>query len=286
MTGINKLISKALPGDIILLAPEDDMPESAKPEKCIIKADFDTPFELIEYAMSHPFSHYIQYKADTYTDELQISCNMLSKRSNFKLDGIIENLKGEQFERYKIDDVHRFQFRCRDDVGKIEQSIEQCLEALPRNQVTTSAVPLIIDEFMTNAIYSAPLGVEPEWDNVRQRDNSEIVYSGDRCGIVGVAANDEYIFLECIDPYGTLVPQNIISGICQTYKRGDKQVLRDDETRGGGIGSRMIWDKCVTFGINVIRHNCAMVFCVIPYRLSLRKIANHPKSLHIMVSGE
>ena len=174
----------------------------------------------------------------------------------------------------------------RDDVGKIEQSIEQCLEALPRNQVTTSAVPLIIDEFMTNAIYSAPLGVEPEWDNVRQRDNSEIVYSGDRCGIVGVAANDEYIFLECIDPYGTLVPQNIISGICQTYKRGDKQVLRDDETRGGGIGSRMIWDKCVTFGINVIRHNCAMVFCVIPYRLSLRKIANHPKSLHLMVSGE
>ena len=68
----------------------------------------------------------------------------------------------------------------------------------------------VIDELFTNAVYNAPIHEEKDSRLQERSSLIELKYAGDKEGYFKFAYNDNYIFVECCDPYGSLNAKKLV----------------------------------------------------------------------------
>ncbi len=142
-------------------------------------------------------------------------------------------------------------------------------------------VMIIIDELFSNALYNAPAD-ENGYPIFKAMDRHENVkYPGNKNSRIFAIHTDKDLFIGCVDPWGSIDRDHIVSIIHNAYSTG--QVT--EESKGAGLGLRMMLDRSRSLYIVSEHRERTLVCCHMRLNISLKKVENVPKQLHMNCFG-
>src|SRR3989339_1008192 len=238
--------------------------------------------ELIYYAARNELWHIIRKDSLCLIDELLLSLTMLDSELDIKVEGLVDNMKKRPFNLYQFENSMEIPFHQKSDWDKIMNAYEIFTGALPKNEIIKNVIPFVVDEFFTNAIFNSPLGKMRGWEGHRSNTKGD-VFKFINKGMMRTTYGAEYVFIECMDPFGTFDPLSMLKCIKKTYEVGIADAIRSDTNKGAGIGLRLVWDRSISMGALVEQDKFCTFFSVIPYRIPSKMLAMHPKNFHIVL---
>ena len=210
--------------------------------RCIGVTTKRSPTEIINSVHKTGIPHIVQTDSISSHDEILVALRMLSNSDDFYKNGAVPDFLKDEYKKYQINDFKRIPFSCKHEFARIEKQVSEEISGLPRNEITKNGIKVILNELFSNAIYSAPM--EDDYGRVapNRTGNAEICYNNERKGFVQLGYNDDFLFIECVDPYGSLNPMTIISQIRKSFHIGLENTIKHNYTGGAGIGLRLVYN--------------------------------------------
>lgn len=146
-----------------------------------------------------------------------------------------------------------------------------------------SLIGIVADEFITNALYNAP--ITP--DGVRRfadRSRTVPVELPLKHAIeLGFTCDGERFGLSSTDPFGSLTARRVQENLARGLRRGGDQVV--EGSGGAGVGLYRILDSVSHFVVNIEPGHRTELIGLLDVRGSYRNLASKGKSLNLFVSG-
>jgi anti-sigma regulatory factor (Ser/Thr protein kinase) len=144
-------------------------------------------------------------------------------------------------------------------------------------------VRIVTDEFITNALYNAPVNS----DGVRRyadRSRTLPVELPLRNAVeLRFACDGERFGLSTTDPFGSLTADRVQVNLARGLRRGSDQVV--EGTGGAGVGLYRILDSVSHFAINIEPGQRTELIGLLDIRGSYRNLASKGRSLNLFVAG-
>jgi anti-sigma regulatory factor (Ser/Thr protein kinase) len=139
----------------------------------------------------------------------------------------------------------------------------------------------VADEFLTNAMYNAPVTAEglPRYLERSRRD--PVVLDIEQRVTVKFCCDGRRFGLSTIDPFGTLAPERVQDYLARGYRKGDDQI---SETSGGaGLGLYQIMDSLSHFVINIEKGRRTEMIGLVDVDGTYRRFRSTGKSFNMFV---
>lgn len=144
-----------------------------------------------------------------------------------------------------------------------------------------SMIRLVADEFLTNAIYNAPVDAEgrPRFHG-RPRTEQVTLEPGEQV-IVRMCCDGRRFGISASDPFGSLTPARLQDYLARAFRRGEDQVCEADG--GAGLGFYQILDSLSHFVVNIDPGQRTEMIGLIDVSGGYRTFATNGKSFNIFV---
>ncbi len=275
---------KLFPDDIYLVCPNSIIPKDIPKDRCIGLIEKANKGTVVNLLFDSCVPHILQLGSENFLDELYIAGSMISSPDVFFENGIVSLLTKKVFDKYKIDNYEEVEFNSRDDKKNVMAFFMSNIAKLPRKNTIEQDVAFVVDELFTNAIFNAPAQKDYGEKTLTRLNLNDIIYSFGNVGRFRFGANEKYVFIECTDPYGSLIPKKIFQHIRNTYLFGVRDTISMSEKTGAGIGVRYVYDLSVSYNVLVNKDKATSICCIIPYGMSTKKKEKISRSIHVLYS--
>jgi hypothetical protein len=138
-----------------------------------------------------------------------------------------------------------------------------------------------LDEFLTNALYNAPVDAtghprfarRPRTERVELQPEEEIT--------LRVCCDGRRFGISTSDPFGSLAPERLQEYLARAFRRGEDQVNEADG--GAGLGFYQILDSLSHFVVNIDPGRRTEMIGLIDVSGGYRTFASNGKSFNIFV---
>jgi len=178
---------------------------------------------------------------------------------------------------YKVLD---FTFGSSMEKSDLMEEILISLDSIPGAKRQKEEIMLIVDELFTNALYNAPT-VSMGTGSISRKDSVSL--KAEKKANIQITFDQESrnIYIGCVDLFGTLLPQQLVNKLNNTYKKGVESSITFG-VGGAGIGVRLMYEKsdCMSICVQSEKKTC-MMFSV---PLTKKKGEFSGKNLHFLQS--
>jgi hypothetical protein len=180
--------------------------------------------------------------------------------------------------------VHEVIVKSSDQKNPLVEDVGNYLTSIGCNKRLVGLARGVIDEFVMNAVYNAPVDKKgvPKYatrsrsERVDLLKNEEVRFR--------YACDGRLLALSVEDNFGRLEPSTVLNYLRKCFMRGDDQI--DKKQGGAGLGLYYIFESLNQFIINVQRKKRTEMIGIMDISGSYRDFAEQPKSLNIFIQEE
>lgn len=137
------------------------------------------------------------------------------------------------------------------------------------------------DEFVTNALYNAPLDANGVHRFAHLARTEEAVLVQGEEVVVRFCCDGRRLGISITDPFGSITPARILEYLAKCYRGDALQV--DDKPGGAGLGLYYIFDAVSHFVVNIAPRKKTEMIGLIELDDSYRKVADRGKAFNIFL---
>lgn len=193
--------------------------------------------------------------------------------------------RGEIFglEKYFVWGVEPRSLRLRDsrEKNRALDVISDYATAIGVHSRLRQSIRTVADEFITNAIYNAPVGPAGERLYASRPRTIPVILEPEKEIVVNYCCDGRRFGLSTIDPFGSLTPGQVQEYLARSFRRGDDQVV--ESTGGAGLGFYQILDALSHFIVNIDPGSRTEMIGLVDVSGSYRTFAESGKSFNIFV---
>lgn len=237
--------------------------------------------EVIKKLYNSESMHIVSRSKNNLQKELNVSALMLcSPETFFKFP--VASIFHPEDSSMLYENKHKvieYEFSCSADKYKSLILFEVEMEKMSLNESAISTIRSIADELFTNAIYNAPN--EKVSEKAADRKVAHAYEDGKKAKLF-IGKDDNYILIGCTDPYGSLDTKDFVERLYNGSQKGVESVMNMDSMGGAGIGTYMMFESSVNLYVGVEEGVQTTVMCMVPYKISSRKLKRMTKNLHFL----
>lgn len=236
------------------------------PPNSIVVSDNLEPRQVVEAFSNGVKSHLVQYNRNFFEHDIETTAALIeSPELYFGNPGPVVLNQSCKFKS--------FDFSSKNDKIDLLKNVEIFLAENVTESVQDAAFR-IIEELYMNAILDAP--VEATKNELAQTSASK------KSAQLTLCLSDHYLSITCKDPYGSLVPVNLLNRLNKVYKEGAGNAMQMKSGQGAGIGCVLMFEQCSALYFGVKKGIATVVSAVISHKLSNKQRAEFKKSFHII----
>lgn len=137
---------------------------------------------------------------------------------------------------------------------------------------------LVADEFVTNAVYNAPVAADGTARFAHRARSEEVDLEGESV-VVQFCCDGERVGISIADPYGSLTVDRVLEYLARCFQQGPDQV--ESKEGGAGLGLYYVFDALSHFIINIAPGVKTEMIGLIDVRGSYRDFASRAKSFNV-----
>ncbi len=238
----------------------------AIPANSIVVSDNLDSQQVVEAFGARVKSHLVQYNKNFFDLDIETAAALIESPARY-----FENPGPVALDQiYKSKVVN---FISVNDKINLMKDVELFLTENVAGSIQDPALR-IIEELYMNAILDAPI-------EARKTDQSQVQLPKESAQLT-ICLFDAYLSITCRDPYGSLMPVNLIRRLNQVYKEGVGSAMRMNSGRGAGIGCVLMFEQCSGLYFGVKKGIATVVSALIPYKLSNKQREEFKKNLHFI----
>ena len=148
-------------------------------------------------------------------------------------------------------------------------------------QRLSSMFHTVADEFISNALYNAPVDASGQHQFRSVSRTQDIQLDPPACVEVKVCCDGRRLGISTRDPFGSLLPDTILEYLAKCFGRADNQV--DTKTGGAGLGFYQILDSLSHFVVNISPGRHTEMIGIIDVRGTYKDFVTGGKSFNIFL---
>ena len=164
------------------------------------------------------------------------------------------------------------------DSDRREEYMDKVSEFCKSLGCRESLIKIVIslcDEFLTNALYDAPLAAGVL---VPEKRKERVVLAPEHCPTFKFASDGDLLAISVEDPFGAIGRETILAYLNKCFSRGNDQI--DSKVGGAGLGLYFIWRSVSQFIINVEPGVRSEFIGIIDLSLTMKEFKKRIKSFH------
>ena len=275
--------SKVFNNQIVLVDRAHALPKNSDPSQAILISAGLSAEDLLVQTLQSRIPHIIQTSLPIVerdlAAEIAISAALIEQPQDFfsnPLKALLPQVQAKIFSR-EIIGAH--------SKSSTLEEVLVFLKQIPGSATVRDHLIRIADELYMNAIFSAPVDSS---GNPKYRDcdrTKEVQLEKHEQGMLQIGFDAQSVVLVCIDPFGSLDTNRLLSSIEQIYKKGVIASMRS-EPGGAGIGFHAVYDLTPSLYLGVSPKRKTAICCKFPLGMSYRELEGTPKSLHLIHSTD
>jgi hypothetical protein len=146
----------------------------------------------------------------------------------------------------------------------------------------TSLLLTVIDEFVTNAVYNAPIDADARHRFAHVSREVAVELEPHEAVSVQLCSDGARLGISTKDPFGSLDAERVIDYMAKCFEYGDDQV--DNKPGGAGVGIYQSFCSVSSLVVNIEPRRCTEFIGIIDVRGSYKDFAAGGKSFNLFVS--
>ncbi len=142
---------------------------------------------------------------------------------------------------------------------------------------------LVADEFMTNALFNAPVDASGTALYRHLSRAEDVVLPPEKTVELCLATDGNRLGISTLDRFGSLSPELVVEYLSKCFKKDEHQI--DQKEGGAGLGFFMVFESLTHFVINIAPGRRTEMIGLIDVRGSYKAFAQRTKSFNIFVDG-
>jgi hypothetical protein len=234
---------------------------------------------VFDHLHNYRAEHFVQINRPGFVRDIVISALLINKPALFFSNPtafFVNNFSGEP-DYEKQTRKLSFSLKSTDEKSELMSIVEKFVQEDRRTKNYFSQIAVLIDELLSNAFFNAPidsLGVHM----YKNADRRTSVKLNKACRIFCVHDNTRLV-VGCEDAYGSLQCESLVA-LLHGHFSGGQSVPRSVGP-GAGLGCKMMIENSSGFYACVEPMQKTLVVCELPLNLSVRKIEEMAKNIHI-----
>lgn len=168
-------------------------------------------------------------------------------------------------------------FNCTEHKERVLESIHKFIGNHKSMNRLSDNILIIIDELFSNALFNAPVDEDGYRIFKNMNRNEKVRYPGNKNAKIFAVHTANDLFIGAVDPWGSVDRD----GICQALYHAYNQATVTENSKGAGFGLRMMLDRSRSLYFLSELGKRSLICCHMRLNISLKKIENVPKQLHI-----
>jgi hypothetical protein len=244
---------------------------------CICVGEDVSVTDFFFHLQERGLTNLVQKKHDYYT------YNLLFQAIIFRYPDIFLKSPMTLITRNKDLGTHhlRIPFNTTGDKERIDDLSEAFVMRNSKNPTVLQNMRVIISEFFSNALFSAPTDPNGSYLFDKKPRNQRVEYPEGYEAEFMLSFNQEIFAIACRDPFGSVSRVRVTKRLHQVFD--DQRLARvenaEDETLGSGLGLKMVIENSIGFGMVVNQGRETLVYATLPVGSANRKVARIPKNL-------
>jgi hypothetical protein len=265
--------------DDILVIPAEHLKDADWPvDRCIFVTDKMPNVTLLETMIKSGCRHIVQTSNPNMDHAINLSAHLIHHLEGF-MEKPVENYfawkssTGTNFHQIK------FLFRSSKEKRTTLDAIGSYLETISSATTVREQVLAIADELYLNAIFNGPQDKSKRPKFAKLQRNQAVDLEPNVFAELFVAHDSHTLIIGCEDPFGSLVPLQVIKRLRECYVQGASEVL-NLESGGAGIGCYLMLEQSSSYFLLVNPGKKTVVMTSLPLGLSSKVTFMVPKNLH------
>lgn len=254
---------------------EPPSPEASLEGKVAVGQHIQTQ-DFLKSFVENRLSNVVQTANDDLPYELFIASIILKKPKLFLNNPL--TILNSQDNSSNAMRVWQETFNCTAHKEKILEGIHKFIGRQKSMNRLSDNILIVIDELFSNALFNAPVddGGYRIFKNMERHEN--VKYPGNKNAKIFAVHTAEDLFIGAVDPWGSIDRDGICKSFYSAYTEGGTVA---EEGKGAGLGLRMMLDRARSLYILSEIDKRSLVCCHMRLNISLKKVENVPKQLHI-----
>jgi hypothetical protein len=234
---------------------------------------------VFEHLYNYKAQHFVQINRAGFVRDIIISALLINKPALFFSNPsafFVNNFSGEPNYEKQTRKLS-FSLKSTEEKAELLTILEKFILEDSRTKNYFPQVAVLIDELLSNAFFNAPIDALGIYQ-YKNADRRTTVKLSKACRVFCVHDNTRLI-VGCEDYYGSLQSESLVSLLHGHFTAGQS------ETRsvgpGAGLGCKMMIENSSGFYACVDPMQKTLVVCELPLNLSVRKIEEMAKNIHI-----
>lgn len=229
--------------------------------------------------VENKLSHIVQTSNDDILYELFIASIILKKPKLF-LNNPLTILNSQESSSAAMR-VWQENFNCTEHKERILESIHKFIGRHKSMNRLADNILIVIDELFSNALFNAPVDDDGYRIFKNMHRHEKVRYPGNKNAKIFAVHTIDDLFIGAVDPWGSMDRD----GICQSIYHAYNERTITENSKGAGFGLRMMLDRSRSLYILSEKGKRSLVCCHMRLNISLKKVENVPKQVHINCFG-
>lgn len=229
--------------------------------------------------VENKLSQFVQTSNDDIPYELFIATIILKKPKLFLNNPLtLLNSQGSSATAMR---VWQENFNCTEHKERILESIHTFIGKNKSMNRLADNILIVIDELFSNALFNAPVDDDGYRIFKNMNRHEKVRYPGSKNAKIFAVHTVDDLFIGAVDPWGSMDRD----GICQSIYHAYNERTIAEGTKGAGFGLRMMLDRSRSLYLLSEKGKRSLVCCHMRLNISLKKVENVPKQIHINCFG-
>lgn len=254
---------------------KEDLDESSSLENKVAVGDHIATSAFLDAFKKNGLSNVVQTSNDDLPYELFIA-SIIQKKPRLFLNNPLTILNSQDSSATAMR-VWQENFNSTEHKERVMESIHKFIGRNKSMNRLADNIVIVIDELFSNALFHAPVDEDGYRIFKNMQRNENVRYPGNKNAKIFAVHTANDLFIGCVDPWGSIEHKVICESMWRAYN--DRKV--NEGTKGAGFGLRMMLDRARSLYILCEEGKRSLVCCHMRLNISLKKVENVPKQLHI-----
>jgi hypothetical protein len=146
-----------------------------------------------------------------------------------------------------------------------------------------SEFALVVDEFLTNALFNAPVDAEGNRPFAHLSRSEDITMPPGHEVVLRMCSDGKRLGISCLDHYGSLAPERVLRYLAKGLRAGPDQM--DQKQGGAGLGFFMVFRALSHLALNISPGKATEIIGLLDVRGTYRQFMQKSKSFNVFIDA-
>ncbi len=170
------------------------------------------------------------------------------------------------------------------DKQMVLDEVAQYTSSLGIHSRLASQFSSVVDEFVSNAVYNAPVDAEGKRKYAHYSRDRAVTLEPSEYATVTLASDGRRVGVSVQDPFGSLAEGRLLGSLARCFRRDENQI--EGKEGGAGLGFYHVFEQLSHFVVNIRPGARTEMIGMIDVRGSFRDFASRGKSFNLFIENQ